>query len=79
MQHSFYSNLKKAVNVYVGASNKEEDKKMFDDAEALYHLLKDKENITPVFDYIPDELHSTIMHQAVYNAFKEFYPKTALR
>lgn len=72
------SNLKTAVNVYVGASNKEEDKKMFDDAETLYHLLKDKESITPVFDYIPDELHSTIMHQAVYNAFKKFYPRTAL-
>lgn len=69
--------LKKKVNVYIGAPNREEDVRMFAQAENLFFILKDNENIHPIFDYIPEELHSTVMHQAVYNAFKKMYPKTA--
>jgi predicted alpha/beta superfamily hydrolase len=67
--------LKTKTNVHIGAPNKEEDVKMFDDAEALSQILKRNKKVNVIFDYIPDELHSTVIHQAVYNAFKKLYPK----
>ncbi|SHL60855.1 hypothetical protein SAMN05444266_104151 [Chitinophaga jiangningensis] len=75
--------LKTAVNVtparvYIGAPNKAEDKRMYEDAVKLYDHIKAAKNIEAVFDYLPEELHSTVIHQAVYNAFKKLYPKTAL-
>lgn len=73
--HLLDINLKTKANVYIGIPNKEEDVKMFDDAEALSQTLKRNKKINVVSDYIPDELHSTVMHQAVYNAFKKLYPK----
>lgn len=71
------SNLHKQIKVCVSAPNKKEDTRMYSDAKALYKVLKKNQNITAFFDYLPDELHSTVIHQAVYNAFKKFYPKTA--
>jgi predicted alpha/beta superfamily hydrolase len=67
------------VQVYVGACNKEEELTMYHDAVALADVLKqDEVNFKQVyFDYMPNEIHSTAMHQAVYNAFKLLYPKTA--
>lgn len=67
------------VQVYVGACNKEEDLTMYNDAFALGEVLKlDGVNLKQVhFDYMPNEIHSTAIHQAVYNAFKLLYPKTA--
>jgi len=44
------------------------------------NLLKEKidkmhnKNVSVYFDYLPDENHATIMHQAVFNAFKALYP-----
>ena len=70
-------NLSKKVNVYLGVPNKEEDIKMYNESEMLQKLLKSQKNINLIFDYMPEELHSTIIHQAVYNAFKKLYPKTA--
>ena len=70
-------NLSKKVNVYLGVPNKEEDIKMYNESEVLQKLLKSNKNIHLIFDYMPEELHSTIIHQAVYNAFKKLYPKTA--
>lgn len=64
-------NLKHPVKVYIGVPNKEEDLKMFDEAEALYQILKASKTSKIVFDYIPDESHATVIHQAVYNAFKK--------
>ena len=64
------ANLQKKVNVYIGVPNKEEDVKMFAEAEALWQILKDNERVNVYFDYIPDELHSTVIHQAVYNALR---------
>jgi len=66
------------VQVYVGACNKAEELTMYNDAVALAEILKqDGVNFKQVhFDYMPDEIHSTAMHQAVYNAFKLLYPKT---
>lgn len=69
-------NLKRTVNVYIGAPDKEEDAKMYAEAEQLYKILTSNANINSVFDYMPDEIHSTVIHQAVYNAFKKLYPKT---
>ncbi|WP_127124451.1 alpha/beta hydrolase [Pseudoflavitalea rhizosphaerae] len=66
------------LNVYVGACSKEEDKRMYDDAVALANILQ-KEGGTGMqvfYDYLPNEIHSTMMHQAVYNAFKLIYPRT---
>ncbi len=70
-------NLKKPVNVYIGLPNKEEDLKMYQAGESLYQTLKGHQNLHVVFDYMPTELHSTVIHQAVYNAFKLLYPKIA--
>ena len=30
-------------------------------------------NISVYFDYLPDETHATISHQAIFNAFKRLY------
>lgn len=66
------------TNVYVGACNKDEDKRMYEDAISLAELLKKEggRGMKVFYDYLPGELHSTVMHQAVYNAFKLIYPHT---
>lgn len=65
------------INVYVGAPNKDENQIMYNDAVALKEVLKrdggDKMSVS--FDYLPNETHSTIIHQGVYNAFKLLNPK----
>ena len=33
-------------------------------------LKKENKNAEVIFDYLPDENHATILHQAVMNAFK---------
>ncbi|CDN76028.1 alpha/beta hydrolase [Elizabethkingia anophelis] len=71
------SRLKTTKNVYIGAPNKDEDVRMYNEAEALYKILKSNKNIKVSFDYMPNELHSTAIHQGVYNGFKKLYPKSA--
>ncbi|MEA9412949.1 alpha/beta hydrolase [Flavobacterium sp. PL02] len=68
----------KPVLVYIAACNKEEDKTMYDDAVSLSEMLKqnNEKNTKVYYDYIQNEIHSTVIHQGVYNAFKAFYPKT---
>jgi predicted alpha/beta superfamily hydrolase len=68
------------VNVYIGACQKKEEPRMFTDAKKLAKILKKKSASSSriFFDYLPEELHSTVLHQAVYNAFKRFYPKTVM-
>lgn len=34
-----------------------------------------RKTVTVYFDYLPNENHATIMHQAVSNAFRFIYPK----
>ncbi|AWI26331.1 alpha/beta hydrolase [Flavobacterium pallidum] len=70
------TNLKKRVRVCVSAPNQEEDKMMYREATSLYDLIKQNPHITSFFDYLPEEWHATVMHMAVYNAFKLLYPKT---
>lgn len=71
------ANLRKKVRVYLGVPNKEEDLKMYQDAEAFYNILRKHKKTAIIFDYMAEELHSTVIHQAVYNAFRQLYPKTA--
>jgi len=71
------THLKKPVNVYLGVPSKEEDTRMYAAAASLNQVIRKNKNIHSVFDYMPEELHSTVIHQAVYNAFKKLYPKTA--
>jgi predicted alpha/beta superfamily hydrolase len=68
------------VNVYIGACQKKEEPRMYRDAKKLAKLLKKKSasSCRNYFDYMPEELHSAVLHQAVYNAFKRFYPKTVM-
>ncbi|MCD6068292.1 MAG: alpha/beta hydrolase [Bacteroidetes bacterium] len=70
----------KKVKVYIAAANKDENKGMYDDAVFLDQLLKKHagKNLQVHFDYLSDETHATIFHQAVYNAFRTLYPKTAV-
>jgi len=71
------ANLRKKVRVYLGVPNRDEDIRMYQDAEAFYKVIRNNKKMDVIFDYIPEELHSTVIHQAVYNAFKRLYPKTA--
>lgn len=66
------------VKVYIGACSKEEDKIMYDDAVALSETLKQYggERMNVYYDYLAGEVHATIIHQAIYNAFKLLYPQT---
>lgn len=70
------SGTNQPTKVYIAAANKEEDKGMYEVAVALNEILLQNggDKIKVQYDYIPNELHSTIMHQAVYNAFKMLYP-----
>ncbi|MNK01069.1 Ferri-bacillibactin esterase BesA [compost metagenome] len=57
--------------VYVGVGN--EHKVMIKDAKRLAKFLKNyKKDIDVVYDFFDKEDHGTILHQAVYNAFREF-------
>ena len=49
------------------------------DANLLAEKLRNSEskNVTVYFDYLPQEDHATIMHQAVFNAFRMLYPANA--
>lgn len=71
-------NLKKQVHIYVGAPNKDEDLKMYQEVESLFQKIKSNKNIDATFDYLPQETHATVIHQAVYNAFKTLYPKDSV-
>ena len=47
------------------------------DANLLYDKIKrlNFKNVVVNFDYLPAEYHATILHQAVFNAFKLLWPK----
>jgi len=44
------------------------------DANLLAEKVKGGKNVTVFFDYLPQENHGTIMHEAVSNSFKLLYP-----
>ena len=49
------------------------------DANLLADKIKENKskNVNVYFDYLPQEDHATVMHQAVLNSFKLLYPKTS--
>lgn len=67
----------KNINVYIGAPNKTEDTMMYADAVSLEKVIRqNKDAHTKVyFDYLPQETHATVIHQAVFDAFRMFYRK----
>ena len=50
---------------------------MEEDAKLLFSKIKQgkSKNIKVYFDYLPEENHATVTHQAVFNAFRALYPK----
>jgi uncharacterized protein len=44
------------------------------DANLLAEKLKGGKNVKVFFDYLPQENHGTIMHEAVSNSFQLLYP-----
>lgn len=70
-------NINQNIRVYIGVPSKQEDEMMYNDAKVLYDNLILNKNLKVYWDYLPDELHSTIMHQAVNNALRAMYTKTA--
>jgi hypothetical protein len=44
-------------------------------SDRFLYLTPQRKNVHVFFDYLPQEDHATIMHQAVLNAFKLIYSK----
>jgi uncharacterized protein len=75
------STLKQEVAVYIGVGKEgltptEIPRVMEVDANLLAELIKGTKNkkVNVFFDYLPQENHATILHQAVSNSFKFLYP-----
>ncbi|GAA4454251.1 alpha/beta hydrolase [Rurimicrobium arvi] len=62
---------KKQVNVFIAAPAKDEMPLMYEDAKALYDLLQKDKETRSWFEYLPDETHATVMHEALYRAFRK--------
>ena len=69
------------TDIYIGVGKEgltpgEVPRVMEEDAKSLAEKLKILKNLNVkvFFDYLPDEDHGTILHQAVYNAFRIIYP-----
>ncbi len=68
-------NIKDTANVYIGVGKEglapsKMPHVMEVDANLLADKLKLSKSLKVFFDYLPNEDHATIMHQAVFNAFK---------
>ena len=63
--------IKQPVNVYVGVPSKEEDEMMYEVGHRFYSYLKQNPAIHATFDYMPEEVHATVLHQAVLHAIKK--------
>lgn len=50
---------------------------MEDDAKLLAEKIKQgkSKSVKVYFDYLPEEDHATVTHQAVFNALRLLYPK----
>lgn len=61
--------------IYIGIGN--EEKTMVNDSKEIFQLLQKygNKNNELYFDYLPNEDHATISHQAIYNAFRLMYGK----
>lgn len=61
--------------VYIAAGN--EGDIMVGDAKHLVKILNkdERKNLNVIYNYLPDEDHATILHQAVYKAFEMIYKR----
>lgn len=75
-------NFKQQTDVYIGVGKEgltptEQPRVMEVDANLLAEKIKQakSKNVKVYFDYLPQEDHATISHQAIFNAFRLLYPK----
>lgn len=75
-------NYTKTTNIYVGVGKEgsidgSNTHIMEEDAKLLAEKIKQGESksVKVHFDYLPEEDHATVTHQAVFNAFRILYPK----
>lgn len=71
-----------ATDIYIGVGKEgsidgSKNHVMEADAKLLYEKIKQGrgKNVTVHFDYLPEEDHATVTHQAIFNAFRLLYPK----
>lgn len=74
-------NFTRKTDVYVGVGKEgfapsKIPRVMEEDAKKLAETIKSarNNNVTVHFDYLPQEDHATVTHQAVFNAFRLLYP-----
>lgn len=74
-------NFKQKTDVYIGVGKEglapsEIPHVMEVDANLLVEKLQSakNKNVTVYFDYLPQEDHATVTHQAIFNAFRLLYP-----
>lgn len=79
----FQDSFNQKTDIYIGVGKEgltptELPRVMEVDANLLAEKLKatKSKNVKVYFDYLPQEDHATIMHQAVSNSFRLIYPKT---
>lgn len=72
----------KTANIYIGVGKEgsidgSDAHIMEDDAKRLAEKIKQgkSKSVNVHFDYLPDENHATVTHQAVFNAFRILYPR----
>jgi hypothetical protein len=77
-------NFPQATSVYIGVGKEgltpgDTPHVMEVDANLLAEKIKStkSKNVKTYFNYLPEEDHATIMHQAVFNAFRLLYPSPA--
>lgn len=75
--------MQRKTGIYVGVGKEgltpgATPRVMETDANLLAEKIRNAKNkmISVQFDYLPDEDHGTIMHQAVFNALRLLFPKT---
>ncbi len=75
-------NIKQKTDVYIGVGKEglvpgNNPRVMEVDANLLAEKIKStkSKSVAVYFDYLPQEDHATIMHQAVFNALRVLYPK----
>ncbi|WP_413513027.1 alpha/beta hydrolase [Myroides odoratus] len=68
---SLIKKIKDPVHVYVGAPSKAEDEKMHAESFRFFVNLQGNPQIHSTFDYLEDETHATVLHQAVQNALRK--------
>ena len=78
----FQDNFIQQTDIYIGVGKEgltptEIPRVMEEDANLLSEKIKEikNKNVKVFFDYLPQENHATIMHQAVSNSFRFLYPR----